>query len=40
MTGQHTILVVEDSPTLAATYQAQLEPMGQKIVVASDGTVF
>jgi DNA-binding NtrC family response regulator len=32
-----TILIVEDSPPLAFTWQAQLAPLGHRILVAGDG---
>jgi two-component system repressor protein LuxO len=37
MTEQQTILIVEDSPSLAATYVQYLKPLGRTIVLASDG---
>ena len=37
MANKRTILVVEDSPTLAATCRAQLEPMGYRTLIAVDG---
>ena len=37
MARKHTVLVVEDSPTLAATYEVQLEPLGHTILIAADG---
>lgn len=37
MAQQRTILIVEDSPTLAITCQTQLEPLGYKILLAADG---
>jgi len=37
MSQQRTILIVEDSPTLAMTSQAHLEPLGHTILIAGDG---
>ena len=37
MSQQRTILIVEDSPTLAMTSQAHLEPLGHIILIAGDG---
>ena len=37
MAEARTILIVEDSPTLAATCQAQLEPLGYRCIVATTG---
>jgi two-component system repressor protein LuxO len=37
MASTRTILIVEDSPTLAATCRAQLEPLGHALLVAPDG---
>jgi two-component system repressor protein LuxO len=37
MKNQRTILIVEDSPTLAVTCQMQLEPLGHRVLVAADG---
>ncbi len=37
MTSQRTILIVEDSPSLAMTAQAHLEPLGHTVLIASDG---
>jgi DNA-binding NtrC family response regulator len=33
----HTILIVEDSPTLALTYQAYLKPLGHSVDIAATG---
>ncbi len=35
--NQRTILIIEDSPSLAMTCQAQLEPLGHIVLVAEDG---
>lgn len=37
MTDQRTILIVEDSPSLALTAQAHLEPLGHRVLIAGDG---
>ncbi|MBV9826108.1 MAG: sigma-54-dependent Fis family transcriptional regulator [Alphaproteobacteria bacterium] len=37
MSKTRTILIVEDSPSLAATYSAQLGPTGHRVLVAGDG---
>ncbi len=37
MAEKRTILIVEDSPTLAMTFQTQLEPTGHTILMATDG---
>jgi two-component system, repressor protein LuxO len=37
MAQKRTILIVEDSPTLAMTCQTQLEPLGYSILLAADG---
>ena len=37
MTEKRTILIVEDSPTLAMTAQAHLEPLGHNVLIAGDG---
>jgi two-component system, repressor protein LuxO len=37
MAQKRTILIVEDSPTLAMTCQTQLEPLGYTILLAADG---
>ncbi|MFO1060336.1 MAG: sigma-54 dependent transcriptional regulator [Dongiaceae bacterium] len=37
MPSIHTILLVEDSPSLARTYEAQLAPLGHRVLAAEDG---
>jgi len=37
MTDKRTILIVEDSPSLAMTAQAHLEPLGHTVLIAGDG---
>ncbi len=37
MTNQRTILIVEDSPSLAMTAQAHLEPLGHTVLIVGDG---
>ena len=37
MTDKRTILIVEDSPSLALTAQAHLEPLGHEVLIAGDG---
>ena len=37
MADRRTILIVEDSPSLAMTCQAHLEPLGHEILIAPDG---
>lgn len=37
MKNPRTILIVEDSPTVAMTCQAQLEPLGHTVLLAPDG---
>ena len=37
MARQRTVLIVEDSPSQAATYQALLQPLGYRILLAGDG---
>ncbi len=37
MTDKRTILIVEDSPSLAMTAQAHLEPLGHSVLIAGDG---
>ncbi len=37
MTERRTILIVEDSPTVAMTCQVQLEPLGHDLLLAADG---
>jgi DNA-binding NtrC family response regulator len=37
MSPIRTLLLVEDSPSLARTYQAQLAPLGHRVLAAEDG---
>jgi two-component system repressor protein LuxO len=37
MNAIRTLLLVEDSPSLARTYQAQLAPLGHRVVTAEEG---
>ena len=37
MRHPRTVLIVEDSPTLAIAYQSHLEPLGYNLLVAGDG---
>jgi two-component system repressor protein LuxO len=37
MSPQRTVLIVEDSPSMAMTYKAHLEPLGYSILLAGDG---